>query len=393
MSEISLTPYEKLQKSINRWPIRAPKTKNLLNLLEEIFTPEEAEIMSFFQRPRLDRVSPRKFVKRVLAETDKFTEEQILETLDSLAKRGMVYRTYKVLDDGKEIIRYGIWPMVIGIFEWFFARIGKNDGTYSEETIKKATKLFERYAHEGFIWEIGPSNYPWARILPSDQANKVVEVNEALGIDDPVVLPFEQVKAAIERSDGIAVIPCACRTEAKYRSDRPPCDKPVDVCMILGDIDYFKYAGLVIRELNKEEALDLLRKVEKKGLVHTTHNAQEMNFICNCCSCHCGILRGLVEFRNPRAFMKSNYVAAFNENECRQCYRCVEICPTKAIRHYIGHDDLDEVWTIDLDWCIGCGVCASNCPTKRIDLKKVRNEIPEETTEEAYMRMERERVH
>ncbi|MHA1299700.1 MAG: ATP-binding protein [Candidatus Helarchaeota archaeon] len=394
MNDVDIV-YEKLRDRITRWPVRVPKSQNLTKLLKLIFTPEEAEIMSFFEQPHIDRVSTKKLVKRVLAKTDKFSEDQILEIADNLAKRGMLHRYCKVTSSGKEKIEYYIWPMVIGIFEWFFSKAGMSDGTYSEDKIKTVTKLFEKYAYEGFLLEIGASKYPWARVIPAEQANKVVEVNEDLGIEKPIVLPFEQVKIAIERADGIGVIPCACRTEGKYstRQGHKACDNPIDVCMILGDIDAFKYAGMLVRELTKEEALELLKKCEKRGLVHCTSNAQEMHFICNCCSCHCGILRGLIEIRNPLAFMKSNYIAKYNENECKKCFRCVEICPTKAITHHMAHESYEEKFTVNPEFCIGCGVCASNCPTKKIDLKKIRNEIPEESVAEAYMRCERERTH
>ncbi|MHA1785133.1 MAG: 4Fe-4S binding protein [Candidatus Helarchaeota archaeon] len=382
--------YEDFRKVINKWPIRAPKSKNLTKLLQLIFSPEEAEIMSFFEQPMVDRVSQKKIIKRIMSKTDKYTEEQIINILDGLAKRCMVYRKSKITDTGKEKVKYSIWPMVIGIFEWFFSKAAMEDGTYSEETIKRATKLFEKYAYEGFLWEIGPSNYPWSRVLPAAQANKVIDVNEDLGIDKPVVLPFETVKKAIEDAKEIAIIKCACRTEGKYKGNA--CDNPVDVCMVLDGPEAFRYSGMVVKEPTKEEAIEILKQCEKKGLVHCTSNSQQMNFICNCCSCHCGILRGYIEMGNPRAFMKSNYMAVFNENECKECYRCVEICPTKAIKHILKHEKTEDMFEVNPEKCIGCGVCASNCPSKKIDLKKVRNEIPVETVAESYMRMERERV-
>ncbi|NHI94758.1 MAG: 4Fe-4S dicluster domain-containing protein [Candidatus Lokiarchaeota archaeon] len=382
--------YEGLRLVINKWPIRTPKSKNLTKLLQLIFTPEEAEIMSFFEQPMVDQVPEGKFIKRVKSKTDKYTDEQIINILDGLARRCFVTRQSKVTDTGKLKVKYSIWPMVIGIFEWFFSKAAMEDDTYSEETIKKVSKLFEKYFYEGFIWEVGPSNYPWARILPAHQANKIVEINQKLNIDKPIVLPFEQVKNAVEKAKKIAIIKCACRTEGKYKDN--VCDKPIDICMVLDDSSGFEYADMVVKNPTTEEALELLKQAEKKGLVHCTSNSQQMNFICNCCYCHCGILRGFTEMGNPRAFMKSNYLAEFNENECQECFRCIEICPTKAIKHIMKHEKDNARWEIEFDKCIGCGLCASNCPTKRIDLKKVRNEIPVETVAESYMRMERERV-
>ena len=39
------------------------------------------------------------------------------------------------------------------------------------------------------------------------------------------------------------------------------------------------------------------------------------------------------------------------------------------------------------DVCIGCGICASNCPTDAINLKKVRNSRPADNFMDAAMKM------
>ena len=38
-----------------------------------------------------------------------------------------------------------------------------------------------------------------------------------------------------------------------------------------------------------------------------------------------------------------------------------------------------EKISIDLDGCLGCGLCASNCPEEAISLEKVRNHIPRQS--------------
>jgi len=43
------------------------------------------------------------------------------------------------------------------------------------------------------------------------------------------------------------------------------------------------------------------------------------------------------------------------------------------------------------DLCIGCGVCSSNCSTKRLILEKVENKIPVESMPEAYQKYGEER--
>ena len=51
------------------------------------------------------------------------------------------------------------------------------------------------------------------------------------------------------------------------------------------------------------------------------------------------------------------------------CETCIENCPTSALA--IGDENIPVV---NLDLCIGCGVCATGCPDEAIDLVE-RQEI------------------
>lgn len=42
--------------------------------------------------------------------------------------------------------------------------------------------------------------------------------------------------------------------------------------------------------------------------------------------------------------------------DCNQCYRCIRVCPVKAIRM------LDNEAVIDDDLCVGCSLCEKGCP-------------------------------
>ena len=47
----------------------------------------------------------------------------------------------------------------------------------------------------------------------------------------------------------------------------------------------------------REEALNLIDECEKAGLVHSVSNVAEGFFyVCNCCGCCCGILKGITEY-------------------------------------------------------------------------------------------------
>ena len=116
-----------------------------------------------------------------------------------------------------------------------------------------------------------------------------------------------------------------------------------------------------------EEARDMLSQLEKEGLVHTTTNCQRRpQFICNCCTCSCLLLRGLTEFNNPRVLTKSNFKPEWSSENCNGCEVCIDICPTGALRFSESPDNLefesevDEV-VVEEDKCIGCAECMAAC--------------------------------
>jgi Pyruvate/2-oxoacid:ferredoxin oxidoreductase delta subunit len=148
------------------------------------------------------------------------------------------------------------------------------------------------------------------------------------------------------------------------------------------------------RYLSLEEALELLEKCEKAGLVHSTTNVQmRPQFVCNCCTCACLILRGLSELHNPRAIAKSNFLPARDDELCNKCKKCIRICPMEANAYHAPHDNERERILFLEERCIGCGLCAYHCPNNAIKLVKIKNDVPEKTPREAYIRTEAERVH
>ena len=74
---------------------------------------------------------------------------------------------------------------------------------------------------------------------------------------------------------------------------------------------------------------------------------------------------------------------------CKHCKKCVRICPFYAISYITGEneDKSDDKIKVREDACIGCGVCASNCPSGSIILKKVRDVKPADSFIEAVTKM------
>ncbi len=60
-------------------------------------------------------------------------------------------------------------------------------------------------------------------------------------------------------------------------------------------------------------------------------------------------------------------IISTNKARCRDCYRCVRICPVKAIRISEGQAQVDPAR------CLACGTCVRECPQKA---KQVRNDLP-----------------
>ncbi|MFX1387496.1 MAG: 4Fe-4S dicluster domain-containing protein [Promethearchaeota archaeon] len=368
--------YELLRQRMDKWPTRTPKSPDIMKILKELFTEEEAEIMSHFKAALMDQASPIEISQR----SGKPIEE-VIEILNSLADRGLMFKMGK----SRKRAKFALWPTVIGIFEFVFS----NPKIYSEEKLKRLARLFDKYLNRYIIPTAGASNYPFPRVLPSKTSEKVIELNEDLGIVSQKVLPFEEVEELINKYTAFSVMPCSCRTKAEALGY--PNEMPIDVCMAFDmGAEFFIENGMAKR-LTKEEALDLLIQCEKKGMVHCTLNAQTPDFICNCDKEHCGILKGITKFHRTHGLAFSNFRIKIDESiDCTECYRCVDLCPTHAIFPSIeegGKFNLE----LKKDLCIGCGVCSTNCSSKRLILEKVENKIPVESMPDAYRKYGEER--
>ncbi len=134
--------------------------------------------------------------------------------------------------------------------------------------------------------------------------------------------------------------------------------------------------------MNKEEAITFLKETEKAGLVHNTiydKGNESSFFVCNCCGCHCGMLVPAKKF-HLKGVHPSNYAPKFDNNLCTRCETCIRKCPNDAIYHKwpLESDSSDERIVLREDYCLGCGVCAANCPQNAIKMVKVRDITPPE---------------
>jgi Na+-translocating ferredoxin:NAD+ oxidoreductase subunit B len=328
--------YERLREVLDAHPTTAPKAKSIDEILRTLFTPEEAAVavsMSYKAK------SPAGIAKNA-----GLTEDEAEKHLEAMADKGIIFSRNK---DGEK--RYGLVPLIPGVFEFPFMKGGKTP------MLQRLGKLWEEYHHEALGASFAGNPTPLMR---------VVAVEKSITPQDRVH-PYEEVKNFITQANYIALANCACRVSVAA------CDKPKEVCLIFDGMAEFLVERGFARQINKEEGLKVLDISEAAGLVHTSNNsAERANLICNCCPCCCTVLRGRTQLNHPHAFEPSRFEALVHKEECTGCSICAdERCPMKAIKIV---DDAAIIHTAD---CIGCGLCVSGCPTGAIVLTE-RKQIP-----------------
>ena len=304
-------------------------------LAEELFTPEEAVVYMAIPRG----FSPANIIAKNMGKS----EEEVATVLESMADKGLC-----TAGRMGEATFYGAPPFVPGIFEFQFMR-----GT-STERDKKLARLIHTYKAA-----VNENRGPEKISFPP---NRVITVDRVVKAENKIHT-YDQVKSYIEKYDPLAVSTCFCRHEAKLIDEDDDCGKPNDVCMQFGMGAQFVIDRKMGRKIDKDEAMAILEKTEEAGLVHAAMNRQEIDFLCNCCSCHCMILKMALAQPRPGIALNSGFMPQWDADLCTACETCIDRCPTDAL--ILGEEDVPEV---NLDRCIGCGVCATGCPSEAIGL-------------------------
>ena len=228
-------------------------------------------------------------------------------------------------------------------------------------------QLFERYYRESYnkVMLAAPSVH---RVIPVDKAVRV----------DMEIHPYESATEIVEANAAWAVVDCICRKQKALIGD--PCDHPVDVCLSLSATPgYFDSIGSM-KVLTRDEALATLRRSAEAGLVHTVSNNQEgLTYICNCCACSCGILRGISEFKMANAVARSAFVNTVDPDLCQGCGLCEDACQFEAL-------EVGETAIVNAFRCVGCGVCVLDCPEGALALvRRPEDEVlPPPVTEDDW---------
>ncbi|MHA1376914.1 MAG: ATP-binding protein [Candidatus Helarchaeota archaeon] len=366
--------------------IMMPKNKFSLDVLKIWYNEDDAKVLAAgpFKMVMADRYTIEDYAKKA-----KIPEDQVKETFDRLARRGVLFY-YISKKDGKK--KFMIPPLFPGLVEYFI--INKN---ISIDERRKFVKKFHANEQESLGMLLNISDFSVFRIVPGTKPapeTRVIEVNGNLEIDKSQVFAYQDVEKIVKQAgkekNNIAVVPCTCRTMSMMLKTSPECERTVENCLVFGVPSRYVVEEGIGRYITVEEALDILRQAEKEGLVHLSQNTlDKQGFICNCCTCCCGILSMAVKYSYWEIFQKTDYIPVFDYEKCIKCKKCVNICPFYALSYITGEkeDKSEDKITVREEICIGCGLCASNCPKEAITLKKIRDVKPAKNFIEAVQKM------
>lgn len=346
----SISPYKRLAERLDALPNGFPPTPDgaELRLLEKLYTPAEAALAAEL---RLTLETPAQVAARLQAAGPVGADERTLkDLLKTMARKGLINA-----GRAEGGLGYGLLPFVVGIYE---AQAGRVDAELAQ--------LFEVYYRQAF-----------GQVTGIDPAfHRVIPVGESVPVDLGLQ-PYENARQIVGNAQAWGVLDCICRTQKALIGQA--CGHPIDVCMTLSQKPGAFDHAPAIRALSREQALETLQRAAQAGLVHSVSNTQEgLTYICNCCACSCGILRGVVELGFAGAVARSGFINRVDEAACIGCEECVPFCQFGALSLS------DFVIQVARMGCTGCGVCISHCPQGALGLvRRPPDEILSIPTSEA----------
>lgn len=198
----------------------------------------------------------------------------------------------------------------------------------NKENVKKYPQIAEAFEAYGRVR--GPQT---AGVFPVGTGlMRVIPIEMAIDGETRKV-SYEEVSKYLNENEIFSVSDCACRTVREIMGEGCGHLKE-DMCIQLGyAAEYYIRTGRG-RQINREEAFEIIKKAEENGLIHQIPNTDgpgKTHAICNCCGCSCLSLRTASMFLN-NDMMRSNYVAQIDKDECVACGQCVEVCPVNALK-------------------------------------------------------------
>jgi Pyruvate/2-oxoacid:ferredoxin oxidoreductase delta subunit len=343
-----------LIKRLNLYPVGAPESAELFEILSIIYTRETAEVASKF--PLLE-TTIEELSLRVRKKPDK-----LLTLIEEMAEKGIVTES---VYGGKSF--YMLSPLMIGLFEFIFMK------TTLDMPLDRLAVLIDAY-------EKGPLGRQCASL--KTKLGRMIPLERALPHLETAILSYEEAGTIIRASEYLSLTRCYCRHKSHHQNRK--CSRPIDEgCMAFGRAAEFLVRRGFAHKATADEGLEVLRIAEEGEMVHIMDNVrQNPAFMCQCCPCCCAFLTFMKAHPGSSTVASSSMCARLNNDRCERCGLCMGGCPAGAI----SADQPDGI-TINSARCLGCGLCAVTCPRGAIVLvERRRRTIPPLRIGEKYAR-------
>ena len=187
-----------------------------------------------------------------------------------------------------------------------------------------------------------------------------IPVNTEIDVEHRVY-DMSEIRKILLEADKIALQDCGCKTEFNN------CDSPKDVCLSVNKVanEWTENGEFDAKFITVDEALEVLERSHKAGLVHMSYTMKgddKPGLICSCCACCCHTLGSLVRNGIHTQILTSRYVAKDDSDKCINCGFCVDRCVFQARKIEKGTLHYDNIQ------CFGCGLCVSTCSEEAISL-------------------------
>lgn len=310
-------------------------------LMDTIFTEDEAKLAAMLPDTPVSA--------EMLADQVKGGTEKVQQLLETMARKGILFSA--AYADNRY---YVMMPLIPGIIENQLLT-----GVVNERA-RKIARLFVDYL--AFLNELESTG---TGVFPGVPFARVIAVDRDIP-EDKTVQPYDRLLPYIEKARYIGLVTCHCRHMYELLGDA--CYKPKDVCLAVGPGALYMSEYGLGKLISREEAYAVLKRAEEAGLVHVVSNTGKyLDFICNCCSCHCENLKSLKRSADAGLAAISSFISAVDPGQCTGCGDCILRCPMEAVVIK------DELACVEPKRCIGCGLCASACPTGAITLQPRAN--------------------
>jgi ferredoxin len=368
----SLKELAKVMNKRHQTPL--PINQPLLDCFDLFITPEEVNFLL--------RMGTNPYTHGELAGLSEMPAEPFESFLATLLEKGLIWT--ERANDGNR--RYRLAGIMLGWFE-----VVLSDGQETPEKKEFARRIEELFNSWGRM-----NLFPLRNLLNLKERRKeprqgiinyaeaagstgrtTIPINETLKTSSAAVFQTTTVLELIEKhgdENKIALVHCFCRQQRKMMDDPCRLDFPAEACIVIGKYaEYFVDYG-VGRYVSKDEALEIVNTVRKKGAVHQTFHEEEDTghpeiAICNCCWDCCGVLGSYNRGVMPLHF-KSYYMANISDDSlCNGCGTCEGHCPVQAITLR------GETADIAVERCIGCGQCEFQCPEGAVAMIRQEREV------------------